>query len=72
MVFAELLSEVVEEARQGGIDKPVVVSLVGDVEVEDACRYLTEHNILAYPYTTEKPVAVLGAKYRWARAAGLL
>jgi hypothetical protein len=31
-----------------------------------------EHNILAYPYTTEKPVAVLGAKYRWARAAGLL
>ncbi len=72
MVFAELLSEVVEEARQGGIDKPVVVSLVGDVEVEDACRYLTGHNILAYPYTTEKPVAVLGAKYRWARAAGLL
>jgi hypothetical protein len=31
-----------------------------------------EHTILAYPYTTEKPVAVLGAKYRWARAAGLL
>jgi acetyl coenzyme A synthetase (ADP forming)-like protein len=72
MVFATLLSEVVEEARQGGIDKPVVASLVGDVEVEDACRYLMEHNILAYPYTTEKPVAVLGAKYRWARAAGLL
>lgn len=72
MVFAELLSEVVEEARQSGIDKPVVASLVGDVEVEDACRYLMEHNILAYPYTTEKPVAVLGAKYRWARAAGLL
>jgi acetyl coenzyme A synthetase (ADP forming)-like protein len=72
MVFAELLSEVVEEARQSGIDKPVVVSLVGDVEVEDACRYLMDHNILAYPYTMEKPVAVLGAKYRWARAAGLL
>jgi acyl-CoA synthetase (NDP forming) len=72
MVFAELLSDVVEEARRGGIDKPVVCSLVGDVEVEDACRYLIDHNILAYPYTTEKPVAVLGAKYRWARAAGLL
>jgi hypothetical protein len=27
---------------------------------------------VAYPYTTEKPVAVLGAKYRWARAAGLV
>ncbi len=72
MVFAELLGEVVAEARQRGIDKPVVCSLVGDVEVEEACRYLVDHNILAYPYTTEKPVAVLGAKYRWARAAGLL
>jgi acetyl coenzyme A synthetase (ADP forming)-like protein len=72
MVFARLLSEVVEAARQQGIHKPVVASLVGDVEVEEACRYLMEHNILAYPYTTEKPVAVLGAKYRWARAAGLL
>src|SRR6059058_4368272 len=72
MVFATLLSEVVEEARQRGIYKPVVASLVGDVEVEDACRSLNEHQILAYPYTTEKPVAVLGAKYRWARVAGLL
>lgn len=72
MVFATLLREVVDEARQAGIHKPVVASLVGDVEVEDACRYLNEHHILAYPYTTEKPVAVLGAKYRWARAAGLL
>jgi len=72
MVFATLLSEVVEEARQRGIHKPVVASLVGDVEVEEACRYLSDHQLLAYPYTTEKPVAVLGAKYRWARAAGLL
>jgi acetyl coenzyme A synthetase (ADP forming)-like protein len=72
MVFATLLSEVVQEARQRGINKPVVASLVGDVQVEDACRHLMQHHILAYPYTTEKPVAVLGAKYRWARAAGLL
>jgi acetyl coenzyme A synthetase (ADP forming)-like protein len=72
MVFATLLSEVVEEARQRGIHKPVVASLVGDVEVEEACRCLNDHQLLAYPYTTEKPVAVLGAKYRWARAAGLL
>ena len=72
MVFAELLAEEVNAARNNGINKPVVASLVGDVEVEDACRYLLDHHILAYPYTTEKPVAVLGAKYRWARGAGLL
>ena len=72
MVFANLLQEVVAETRERGIHKPVVASLVGDVEVEDACRYLVDHNILAYPYATEKPVAVLGAKYRWARIAGVL
>ena len=72
MVFAELVSEVVEEYRAKGIHKPVVASLSGDVEVEEASDYLYEHGIVAYPYTTEKPVAVLGAKYRWARAAGLL
>ncbi len=72
MVFAKLASEVTEDARRRGINKPVVASLVGDVEVESACEYLFDHGIPAYPYTTEKPVAVLGAKFRWARAAGLL
>ena len=72
MVFAELLGEAVAEARGKGIDKPVVASLVGDVEIEQACEYLMDRDILSYPYTAEKPVAVLGAKYRWARAAGLL
>ena len=72
MVFAELTGRVVEEARSKGIHKPVVASLVGDVEVEEASEYLYERGIVAYPYTTELPVAVLGAKYRWARAAGLL
>jgi acetyl coenzyme A synthetase (ADP forming)-like protein len=72
MVFARLAAEVVEEQRRNGINKPVVASLVGDVEVEEACRYLFERRIPAYPYTTEKPVAVLGAKYRWARGAGLV
>jgi acyl-CoA synthetase (NDP forming) len=71
-VFAELLGEAVEAARARGIHKPVVCSLVGDVEVEEACRQLNQRRILAYPYTAEKPVAVLGAKYRWARAAGLM
>ncbi|MGP4017058.1 acetate--CoA ligase family protein [Saccharopolyspora sp. 5N708] len=72
MVFAELASRVAEEARAEGNDKPIVVSLAGDTEVEKAAEYLFDHGIVAFPYTTEKPVAVLGAKYQWARAAGLL
>lgn len=72
MVFAKLAAEVVEEARAQGINKPIVASLVGDVEVEEASEYLYEHGIPAYAYTTQLPVNVLGAKYRWARAAGLL
>jgi acyl-CoA synthetase (NDP forming) len=72
MVFAELTARVVAEFRDRGIEKPVVASLAGDVEVEAAGRYLYERGVVAYPYTTELPVAVLGAKYRWARAAGFL
>jgi len=72
MVFAKLVSEVVEEFRARGINKPVVASLAGDVEVEAASEYLFDHGVPAYPYNTETPVAVVGAKYRWARGAGLL
>jgi len=72
MTFARLVVEVVEEFRAKGVHKPVVASLAGDVEVEEASEYLYRHGVVAYPYTTEKPVAVLGAKYRWARAAGLV
>jgi len=72
MVFAELVADVVEEARANGINKPIVASLVGDVEVEQASEYLYARGVVAYPYTTELPVAVLGAKYRWARSAGLI
>ncbi len=72
MVFAKLAAEVVEEMRAKGIDKPVVASLAGDVQVEEAAEYLFDHGIPAYPYSTEMPVAVLGAKYQWARGAGLV
>jgi acetyl coenzyme A synthetase (ADP forming)-like protein len=72
MVFARLMVEVVEQMRAKGIVKPVVASLAGDVEVEEAAEYLYQHGIPAYAYSTEIPVAVLGAKYRWARAAGLV
>lgn len=72
MVFAELCARVVQEARDKGINKPIVASLVGDTEVEEASEYLYERGIVACPYTTELPVAILGAKYQWARGAGLL
>lgn len=72
MVFAKLVVEVVDELRAKGIEKPVVASLAGDVEVEEAAEYLYRNGVVAYPYTTETPVEVLGAKYRWARSAGLL
>jgi acetyl coenzyme A synthetase (ADP forming)-like protein len=72
MVFAKVMTEVVEEFRGRGIEKPIVASLAGDVEVEEASQYLFDHGIPAFPYTTETPVEVLAAKYRWARMAGLL
>jgi len=72
MVFANLVVEVVDEMKAKGIHKPVVASLAGDVQVEEAAEYLFQHGVPAYPYSTEMPVAVLGAKYKWARGAGLL
>jgi len=72
MVFAKVATEIVDEMRERGIEKPIVVSLAGDVEVEQASEYLFEHGIPAFPYTTELPVEVLAAKYRWARIAGLI
>ncbi len=72
MVFARLMVEVIMEMRARGIEKPVVASLAGDVEVEEAAEYLYQHGIPAYAYSTEIPVAVLGAKYKWARGAGLV
>jgi acetyl coenzyme A synthetase (ADP forming)-like protein len=72
MVFAKLVAEVVEEFKAKGIQKPIVASLAGDVQVEEAAEYLFDHGVPAYPYTTEMPVNVLGAKYKWARGAGLI
>jgi acyl-CoA synthetase (NDP forming) len=72
MVFARLVVEVVEEMKAKGIAKPIVASLAGDVEVEQAAEYLYQHGIPAYAYSTESPVAALGAKYQWARGAGLI
>jgi acetyl coenzyme A synthetase (ADP forming)-like protein len=72
MTFAKVVAEVVEEYRGRGVEKPIVASLAGDVEVEQASDYLFDHGVPGYPYTTETPVEVLAAKYRWARMAGHL
>jgi acetyl coenzyme A synthetase (ADP forming)-like protein len=72
MVFAKIMVEVVDEMKAKGIEKPIVASLAGDVQVEEAAEYLFAHGIPAYAYSTEIPVAVLGAKYKWARGAGLI
>ncbi len=72
MVFAKIMVEARDEMRAKGIEKPMVASLAGDVQVEEAAQYLYEHGIPAYAYSTEIPVAVLAAKYQWARGAGLL
>ena len=72
MVFARNMVEVKNEMKARGIEKPIVASLAGDIEVEEAADYLYQNGIVAYAYSTEIPVAVLGAKYKWARGAGLL
>ncbi|CAN5204718.1 acetate--CoA ligase family protein [soil metagenome] len=72
MVFARNMVEIKNEMKAKGIEKPMVASLAGDVEVEEAAEYLYLNGIPAYAYSTELPVEVLGAKYKWARGAGLL
>jgi acetyl coenzyme A synthetase (ADP forming)-like protein len=72
MVFAKIIVEARDEMRAKGIEKPIVASLAGDVQVEEAAQYLYERGIPAYAYSTELPVQVLGAKYQWARGAGLI
>jgi acetyl coenzyme A synthetase (ADP forming)-like protein len=67
MVFADALARVVDEARYRGISKPVVASLSGDSEIENAARYLEKQGIPSYPYAPEKAVAGLAALYKWTR-----
>src|SRR5579872_3801704 len=72
MVFARNMVEVKKEMEAKGFVKPIVASLAGDIEVEEAAEYLYQNGIPAYAYSTEIPVEVLAAKYKWARGAGLL
>src|SRR5205814_9377765 len=70
MVFARLMVEVVEAMRATGIDKPVVASPAGDVEVEEAAADRCHRRSPACAYSTAIPVAVLGVKRRCAGGGG--
>ena len=72
MVFARNMVEIKNEMKAKGFEKPMVASLAGDVEVEEAAEYLYQNGIPSYAYSTELPVELLAAKYKWARGAGLL
>ena len=61
-----------EERCRKSIENPMVTSLADDIEGEKAADYLYENVIPAYAFSTELPVKVLGAKYKWARGASLL
>ena len=67
MVFAKVLEEAMNEARAAGNVKPVVVSLAGDTEVEEAARYIEDFGVPAYPYAAEDAVAALAARYTFWR-----
>src|SRR5437667_1600344 len=56
MVFAKIMVEVVDEMKAKGFEKPIVASLAGDVQAEEAAEYLFAHGIPAYPYATDTPV----------------
>src|SRR6202795_4785410 len=72
MVFAKNMVEVKNAMKAKGIEKPIVASLAGAIEVKEPPAYSSQSAFLSYAYSTEIPVAVLGAKYKWARGAGLL
>jgi len=70
MAFAHAVIRAKEEAEKKGKKKPMIAVLAGDVEVEEAARYLEERGVPAFPYSSERGVAALGALYKWARRAG--
>src|SRR5258706_9635376 len=53
MVFARNMVEVKKEMEAKGFVKPMVASLAGDVEVEEAAEYLYQNGIPAHAYSTE-------------------
>src|SRR3979409_1270147 len=48
MVFAKNMVEVKNAMKAKGIEKPIVASLAGDIEVEEAADYFSQNGIVAY------------------------
>ncbi|MEM1748330.1 MAG: hypothetical protein QXT83_01770, partial [Sulfolobales archaeon] len=74
MEFAKAVVEGVNEARANGMDKPVVVSMSGDIpETLQAVEYIETHaQVPTFFCQPERAVKVLGALYQWARYAGFM
>jgi acyl-CoA synthetase (NDP forming) len=70
VVFAETVIRAKKAAEAVKAPKPIVAALSGDIEVERAASLLEAQGIPAFAYSSEKPVIVLSALYRWARMAG--
>src|SRR6202012_3891155 len=51
MVFAKNMVEIKNAMKEKGIEKPIVASLAGDIEVEEAADYLYQNGIVAYAYS---------------------
>ena len=58
--------------RQSGNARNVVFLAVLIISLFIPVYWFYENGIPAYAYSTEIPVEILGAKYQWARAAGLI
>ena len=72
-----IFQDVIRPQRHVVLDRPTSPYVVHAVRYDESVQpvyeqHLYERGVVAYPYTTEVPVEVLGAKYRWARGAGLL
>jgi len=70
--FAKAVVDGVKEAREKGFNKPVVVSMSGDIpETLQAVDYIeSEVQVPVFFAQPERAVKALGALYQWARYAG--
>src|SRR5260370_1477422 len=59
MVFARNMVEVKNEMKAKGIEKPIVASLAGDIQVEESAHYLYQTPLRPYAYPTQIPSPLL-------------
>lgn len=74
MEFAKAVVDAVNEARGNGIEKPIVISMSGDIpDTLQAVDYIeSKAGVPTFFVQPERAVRVLGALYQWARYAGIL